>query len=121
MRIFKNKFFSQWARKIGLENKTLKLAVDEINSGLYEADLGGCLFKKRIGLRNKGKRSSLRTIVVFKKDRKAFYLYGFSKNKQANISTTDKKIYKELAALLLSYSDEEINFAVKNKKLIEVL
>lgn len=121
MRIFKNIFFNRWSDKLGLEDETLKVAIDEIAAGLYDANLGGHLFKKRIGLKGKGKRGSLRTIIAFKKEDKAFFMYGFAKNKKENIDEAEEKIYKKLATLLLSYSDETINIAIKNKELIEVL
>jgi len=121
MRIFKNIFFNRWSEKIGLENETLKIAIDEISAGLYEANLGGHLFKKRIGLKGKGKRGGVRTIIAFKKEDKAFFMYGFAKNKKANIDEAEEKIYKKLAILLLSYSDDTIDSAIKNKELIEVL
>lgn len=121
MRIFKNIFFHKWAEKIGLEDKALKTAIDEMSAGLYDTNLGGHLFKKRIGLKGKGKSGGLRTIIAFKKDEKAFFVYGFAKNQKANIDEAEKKIYKELASLLLSYSDNDIYIAVQNKKLIEVL
>ena len=95
MRIFKNNFFDKWARSIDLKDKTLKTAVDEIAAGLYDANLGGCLFKKRIGLKGKGKSGGIRTIIAFKKEDKAFFIYGFAKNEKANINptfrTTDHK------------------------------
>jgi hypothetical protein len=121
MRIFKTSFFHKWAKKIGLENETIKIAVDEISSGLYDANLGGHLYKKRVGLKGRGKSGGLRTIIAFKKEEKAFFVYGFAKNEKANIDEIEEKIYKKLAALFLSYNDDAINLAIKNKEIIEVL
>jgi hypothetical protein len=101
MRIFKTKLFHQWVRKIELDNTALKIAVNEIMLGLYEASLGGHLFKKRIRIKGKGKSSGIRTIIAFKKEDKAFFVYGYAKNKKANINETEKRIYKELAILLV--------------------
>ncbi|MEY2912716.1 MAG: hypothetical protein RLZZ184_2025 [Cyanobacteriota bacterium] len=39
-------------------------AVAEMLAGLYDADLGGGLFKKRIARSGKGKRASFRTLVA---------------------------------------------------------
>ena len=120
MRIFKNNHFNKWACDIGLDDTVLKTAIDEISAGLYEANLGGFLFKKRIGLKGLGKSGGVRTIVVFKKEDKAFFIYGFAKNKKANIDEAEEKICKKLAALFLSYSDYAIGIAIKKKELIEV-
>jgi hypothetical protein len=48
--IFKNRVFHRWAKEIGLSDNTLKDAVNEISNGLYEANLGGNVFKKRVAL-----------------------------------------------------------------------
>lgn len=121
MQIFKTKLFHQWAEKIGLDNKSLKLAIDEMVAGLYEASLGGHLFKKRIRIKGRGKSSGVRSIIAFKKDDSAFFVYGYAKNKKANITEMEKRIYKELAMLLFSYNARDLAYAIKNKELIEVL
>jgi|TARA_R110000796_G_scaffold88164_6_gene189814 hypothetical protein len=41
MQVFKNKAFSKWALKEGLGDEVLLAAIDEINQGLVDADLGG--------------------------------------------------------------------------------
>jgi len=121
MRIFKNILFNKWAYKIGLENEILKTAVAEISSGLYEANLGGHVYKKRIGLKGKGKRGGVRTIIAFKKDDKALFIYGFAKSDKANIDEAEEKLCKKFATLFLSYNDDDINTAIKNREIIEVL
>jgi hypothetical protein len=121
MRIFKNIFFHKWSKKIGLEDESLKMAITEISAGLYDANLGGHLYKKRMGLKGKGKRGGIRTILAFKKDEKAFFIYGFTKNEKANIDDAEEKLCKKFAALFLSYSEDTINIAIKSRELIEVL
>lgn len=41
MRIFKLKRFSKWAEKHDLTDAILKVAIEEIASGIVEANLGG--------------------------------------------------------------------------------
>lgn len=48
MRIFKNKVLNKWAEKEGLSDDTLRAAVDEMERGLIDADLGGHVVKKRV-------------------------------------------------------------------------
>lgn len=48
MRIFKTKWVHRWATKEGLNDASLRAAVDEMRRGLVDADLGGCVFKKRV-------------------------------------------------------------------------
>jgi hypothetical protein len=53
MAIYKTRWFARWARKEGLSDKALWGAVGEMVQGLFEADLGGDLLKKRIARRGK--------------------------------------------------------------------
>ena len=48
MRIFKIKSFSRFAKSEDISDNQLSDAVTEIEKGLYEADLGGGLIKKRV-------------------------------------------------------------------------
>ena len=121
MRILKTKLFHQWAKKTKLLDNSLKQAVAGIQIGWHEASLGGYLYKKRIALDGKGKRKGVRTLIAFKRGDKAFFVYGFAKNDRANINTYEKVIYKKLARILLSYDDRQINYAIRNKELIEVV
>lgn len=47
MAIYKTRWFDRWARKQELAAPSLCAAVREMTNGLYDADLGGGLFKKR--------------------------------------------------------------------------
>jgi len=120
MRIFKNKAFSKWASKEGLDDTALHDAVSEIGKGLVDADLGGHVYKKRIAIRSKGKSGGVRTLLAYKLGDKAFFVYGFAKNARANISEKELKALKLYAATLLSYSDKELTIAVTSGALIEV-
>lgn len=97
MRIFKNKWFDHWARKEGVSDAVLLDAAKEIAAGNAEADLGGCLFKKRLPRTGAGKRGGYRVIVGYKKPSSAriIFLYAFAKSDKANLTT------KEEAALTL--------------------
>lgn len=121
MRIFKNKLFHRWAEKINLNNDLLKEAALETVSGYYEAKLGGCLYKKRIALDGKGKRSSTRTIIAFKKGDDTFFVYGFAKNAKVNINIKEKQALKELAEVYFSYNKKQLERAIEIKEIIEVL
>ena len=62
MRVFKTRFFSRWMRKTELIDSALCDAVAEMAQGLIDADLGGGVVKKRIGLAGCGNRSGARTL-----------------------------------------------------------
>jgi len=57
-------------KKNDLNDDVIRVAVDEISKGLYEARLDGLLYKKRVGIKGKEKQGGARTIIAFKKDDK---------------------------------------------------
>ncbi|MEJ1296938.1 MAG: type II toxin-antitoxin system RelE/ParE family toxin [Candidatus Sedimenticola sp. (ex Thyasira tokunagai)] len=121
MQIFKSRSFNRWAKKERLTDEVLKTAVKELGIGLVDADLGGNVYKKRIGLAGRGKRAGVRTLIAFHVGNKAFFLYGFGKNVRANISNKELKSLRLLAGELLGYTDKALTKAVEAKELIEVL
>lgn len=120
MRIFKNKAFSKWATKEGLDDDALRAAVDEMERGLIDADLGGHVVKKRVAVGGRGKSGGVRTLLAYKVGDKAFFVYGFAKNARANISADELKALKHLAKELLGYRDKALTEAIKHGALIEV-
>lgn len=97
MRIFKTRWVHRWAVGEGLNDTSLKVAVDEMQRGLIDADLGGCVFKKRIALPGKGKRGGARMLLAFKQSHHVFFIYGFAKSARANISAAELKALRRLA------------------------
>ena len=120
MRIFKTRWFHKWAKKEKLTDSALRKAVAEMEQGLIDADLGSNIYKKRVALPSRGKSGSLRTIIAYQIKDKAFYVYGFAKSKRANIHDDELKVFKLLAADLLSNDDEGLNRMIVAEELIEV-
>jgi hypothetical protein len=120
MQAFKTKWFAKWASSQKLTDEALIAAVAEMEQGLVDAELGGQVVKKRVALSGKGKRGSTRTLVAFRQDDKALFIYGFAKNERANISDKELKALKLLARELLSYTKPALTKAVKAGELIEV-
>ncbi len=120
MRLFKSKWFQQWAAGERLDDGALLAAVKEMESGLIDARLGGHVVKKRVALPGRGKRGGSRTLVVYQRADKAFFVYGFAKNERANISDKELKALKLLATELLGYSKQALARAIKAGELIEV-
>ena len=120
MRVFKTRWFQRWAKKEGLSDATLLGAVDEMEQGLVDADLGGSVFKKRVPLPGQGKRGSVRTLLAFRLSDKAFFIFGFAKNKQANISSKEERAIKLLATEFLGYTEHALKKALDAGELVEV-
>jgi hypothetical protein len=121
MRIFKTKWVHRWAAKKGLNDASLRGAVDEMRRGLVDADLGGCVFKKRVALPGRGKSGSVRILLAFQQGHHVFFVYDFAKSVRANISDTELKALRRLADELLHYGDVRIDKALAAKELIEVM
>jgi hypothetical protein len=119
-RVFKTRSFNRWARKIGLPDATLCKAVDEMEQGLFDADLGGCVVKKRVPLPGRGKSGSTRTLVATNKGTRWFFMYGFEKNERANISDSELEALKKIAADLLKRSSIELDSLLRTEALQEI-
>lgn len=91
-----------------------------MDAGLVDANLGGFVYKKRVPLHSRGKRSGARTLVAFKTEDKAFFIYGFAKNQRSNVLPIELKALKLLASQLLSYAEKELTIAINKKELIEI-
>ncbi len=120
MRIFKNKWFSKFARKEGIGDQKLIQAVREVEAGNIDANYGGGVIKQRIGRPQEGKSGGYRTIILFRKGDKAFFVYGFAKNVLDNIDKADVKGFKKLAKVVLSASDQQVESLLKKGEIEEI-
>jgi len=120
VRIFKTKYFSKWASKERLTDKSLKAAVGEVEDGLVDAHLGGYLVKKRVAIPGKGKSGSTRTILAIKSGEHAFFVYGFAKNARSNISSEELRALKLIAKELLGYRGKSLEQVLSSGALVEV-
>jgi hypothetical protein len=118
--IYKTRWFDRWARKEGLATPSLCAAVREMASGLFDADLGSGLFKKRIGRPGQGKSGGYRTLVATNRGNRWLFVYGFPKNERSNIDKDEAEALKKLAAHLLSLTAQAVTEAVQAGELIEV-
>ena len=107
-------------RKQGLTTPSLCTAVREMTAGLYDADLGGGLLKKRIARPGQGKRGGFRTLVATNKGTRWVFVYGFPKNERSNIDKDEEDALKQLAVYLLSLTAQALGQAQRAGELMEV-
>jgi hypothetical protein len=119
-RIFKTKTFSRWLNKNDLNNRYLLEAVEEMEKGLIDADLGCNVYKKRVERPGMGKRSGARVIVATKLLKRWYLMFGFTKNEKLNISDDELLSLQETAKRLLNLSDQEIEVAISANQLEEL-
>jgi hypothetical protein len=119
-RVFKTRHFSRWMRKTELTDQALCDAVSEMSRGLIDADLGGGVVKKRVGLAGRGKRGGARTLVATNKGALWFFVFGFEKNERANISDGELAALQDVAADLLGRTESALDTAVQDGSLQEI-
>lgn len=119
-RIFKTRHFARWSRKAMLTDAALCRAVDEMLTGLIDADLGGNVLKKRVAMPGRGKSAGARTLIATRKADRWFFVFGFEKNERANVSPTELEALQEQARALLALSGLQLDVAVEQGALQEI-
>ena len=114
-----------YIRSKGASNQNIALnglfkAIEEVESGNFDANLGGHLYKKQIRFDGQGKSGSGRTIICYKKGNRAIFIHGFAKNEKSNLSKKELNAFKEFSKILLGFSEKEMTLAVENGNFIEV-
>lgn len=120
MRVFKNAWFGRFARKENISAEVLWEAVDRAEKGLVDADLGGGVIKQRIARAGEGKSKGYRSIVLYRKGDKAFFVYGFPKSDLGNIRDDEQEQFKKAAKSIFALSDEQIRQLIENGQFEEV-
>lgn len=120
MLIYKTKVFDRWFKKTALTDADLIRAVNEMSSGLIDVDLGEQVFKKRIALPGRGKRSGVRTLVASKIQDQWFFLYGFAKSERGSISDQELRALQAIAGSWLEQEQHLLQRAIENGELKEV-
>ena len=61
-----------------------------------------------------------RTIVVYKKEEKAIFLYGFGKNEKSNIDKAELRYFKKLGSDLLAIDARQVTNSIKKQILFDL-
>lgn len=120
MRVFKGGRFDRFARKEKITDAMLCEAVDRAEKGLVDADLGGGLIKQRIARTGGGKSGGFRTLVFFRAETRAVFIFGFAKSDRANLDADEEATLKKAARLTLSFSEAQMDAEVAAGRLMEV-
>ncbi|SRR5579884_420569 len=112
--VYKTKPFARFARKARIADGDLWRAAQLANKGLMDADLGGGVIKQRIARSGEGKSGGARSIILFRKNDRAVYVYGFEKKDLANIKFSELEAFRELARVVLEYTVDELEKRVRD-------
>lgn len=121
MRIFKNAWFARFARRERISTQALLDAIARAGQGQIDADLGGGVIKQRISRPHEGKSKGYRSIIFFRKGRRAFFVYGFAKNAMANIDENEEALFKKMAGHVLGLTDAQLQLLLANKQFEEIV
>ena len=119
--VYKNKPFARFARRARIPDADLWKAARLANEGLIDADLGGGVIKQRIARAGQGKSGGSRSIIFFKKDDRAIFVYGFEKKDAANIRQSDLAAFRRFAEVYLGYTNAELAQRVEDGVLFKVV
>lgn len=120
MRILATRYFARWTKHDKVSNKKIQGAIDELQNGLHDGNLGGDIYKKRIAINNRGKRDGGRTIIAFKAGNNIFCLQGYPKSKKENITDEELTSFRKIAKDYFSRDETEIDVLIEIDELIEV-
>ena len=120
MRVFKTKPFTRFAIREGLMDVELCDAIRRADEGLIDADLGGGVIKQRIARKGQGKSGGYRSIVLFRRGEKAFFVYGFAKSSRDNIRRDELNAFRKLADEMLTLGEQALAAAVENGTITEI-
>ena len=94
--------------------------MDRAEKGLVDADLGGGVIKQRIARPGESKSKGYRSIVVYRKGDKSFFVYGFPKSDLGNIGDDELEQFKKAAKTILALSNEQIRQLIENGQFEDV-
>ena len=117
----KNTWFNRFAEKEGISDSELSEAVNCLEAGQSDANLGGGVYKIRVARQGEGKAGGYRVIVFFRSEERTFFVYGFAKSDRGNIDEKELRTFKERAKEAFSFTDEQIREHLIKRNFIEVL
>ena len=121
MRIFETKWFARYARRERIEGENLREAVIRAEKGLVDADLGGNVIKQRVARSGQGRSGGYRVLIAFHSKRRAVFLYGFAKSERDNVNDPELASLKEIATAWLDADEGQIERAIAQGVLQEVV
>ncbi len=108
VRTLKSPEFAKRANKFRLDDDALHRAVEEIENGRIDAQLGKFLIKQRIARTGSGKSGGYRSVIVHVLGDRILFLYAFPKNEKANLTAHELDLYRDAAKVLAELPIEEL-------------
>ena len=113
MRIFKTNWFVRYARHERIGDSSLRHAIERVERGILDANLGCGVIKQRVAREGQGRSGGYRLMVAYRAGDRAVFLYGFAKNERENIGDDGLATLREIAAAWLEANDECLEHAIR--------
>lgn len=121
LKVFNNAWFGRFARKEKISSNVLWAAIERAQNGQVDADLGGGVIKQRLARSGAGKSKGYRSIVLFRKGEKAFFVFGFSKSDLGNIRADELEQFKRMARHVLGLTNKQLRVLIESGQFEEVI
>jgi len=104
----------------GAHLRRLSEAVRRAEQGLIDADLGGGVIKQRIARPGAGRSGGYRTLIAYRREAKAVFLYGFAKSERDNVEDDELNTARDIAKSWLDAGPQRIAQALEQGIIEEV-
>ncbi|WP_231495164.1 type II toxin-antitoxin system RelE/ParE family toxin [Bibersteinia trehalosi] len=121
VRIFKTKPFAKFAEKQKISDEQLIWAIQRAEQGLIDANLGSNIIKQRVARQAQGRSSGYRVLIFYKIRDNHFFVAGYAKNEQENLSDSELKTLKQMVSMYENYAEEKLNLLCAKGILIEII
>ncbi|WP_343584544.1 type II toxin-antitoxin system RelE/ParE family toxin [Herbaspirillum sp.] len=112
-RIFKTRWFAREARRFGIADGELQMAINQLLKGQAD-DLGGGVWKKRLS------QNADRAIVLACSGGHFFFVFLFAKSDMANIRRNELQAFRSLADQYAKFDEHCLSRLVRQGTLVEV-
>jgi hypothetical protein len=120
VQVYKLKAFARFQRRERVSDNTLARAIERMEQGLIDADLGGGLVKQRIARLGQGKSGGFRTIIAYRHGKRAVFLFGFAKNERATLDDDELAYWQRVGKIYLGLDDDGMALAIAADELMEI-
>lgn len=120
LRIFKTKWFAQFARRERISDSSLCEAIRRAQRGLVDADLGGGVIKQRVARPGQGRSGGYRVLIAYRRDARAVFLYGFAKSERDNVGDDELVTARDVASGWLEANAGQLARALEQGLIQEV-
>jgi len=120
VQVLKTKGMIRFARRERISDSRLLEAIQRIELGLIDADLGGGLIKQRVAREGQGRSGGYRVIIGYRVAHRAVLLFGFAKNERENIEPAELATLREAGSAWLSAMPKQIAKAIEDGVLQEI-